>query len=294
MDVDEITTRLVRRFGESVADWCAAAPELADRMAACWGLTLGDEYPAGASSIAIRCTWPDGTPAALKLSPQREFMVEQANMLRAFAVSGRVPAVLAVDPDEGAVVMEGIQPGTEVDDLPVPPSPMQWADLLTALLQAEIPGGATVLRERGFEFFDRIGKRLADPAIGAHISQAMWNRAMERCEALLRTEPTAVALHGDLHLSNVLDGGPRGLVAIDPKICVGDPCFDAVDYVLDAAGQTGADTVDSRCEQLAAAYGMDGDRLYAWSRAIAPVIAVSRVAVPERQPAATELLAMAS
>jgi streptomycin 6-kinase len=42
-----------------------------------------------------------------------------------------------------------------------------------------------------------------------------------------------VLLHGDLHLGNVLDGGPsRGLVAIDPKACLGDPCFDAVDYVV--------------------------------------------------------------
>jgi streptomycin 6-kinase len=32
--------------------------------------------------------------------------------------------------------------------------------------------------------------------------------------------PTAL-LHGDLHLGNVLDGGPRG---IDPKASVGDRC----------------------------------------------------------------------
>jgi hypothetical protein len=46
---------------------------------------------------------------------------------------------------------------------------------------------------------------------------------------LLDTQTTTVLLHGDLHLGNALDGGPsRGLIAIDPKACVGDPCFDAV------------------------------------------------------------------
>jgi hypothetical protein len=27
-----------------------------------------------------------------------------------------------------------------------------------------------------------------------------------------------------------------GLAAIDPRACAGDPCFDAVDYLLDGAG----------------------------------------------------------
>jgi Aminoglycoside/hydroxyurea antibiotic resistance kinase len=70
---------------------------------------------------------------------------------------------------------------------------------------------------------------------------------------LLATESTRVLLHGDLHLANVLDGGPgRGLVAIDPRACTGDPCFDAVDYLLDGAGRDG---VEARCTALALASG---------------------------------------
>lgn len=66
-------------------------------------------------------------------------------------------------------------------------------------------------------------------------------------------------LHGDLHLGNVLDGGPaRGLVAIDPRACVGDPCFDAVDYALDGAGHDG---VGNRCAALAPVAGLDPGRL---------------------------------
>ena len=50
----------------------------------------------------------------------------------------------------------------------------------------------------------------------------------------LAAEPTpTVLLHGDLTPVNVLDGGPeRGLVAIDPAPCLGDPDFDAVDLVF--------------------------------------------------------------
>jgi streptomycin 6-kinase len=100
-----------------------------------------------------------------------------------------------------------------------------------------------------------------------------------------------VLLHGDLHLGNVTGGGPaRGLVAIDPRACTGDPCFDAVDYTLDGAGQDGASNPSGA---LAPAAGLDPDRLYDWCRAIAPIIAISRIGHSGRQQAVAELLTLA-
>ncbi|WP_308457863.1 aminoglycoside phosphotransferase family protein [Streptomyces sp. SM12] len=105
--------------------------------------------------------------------------------------------------------------------------------------------------------------------------QATWRRARRRHERLRDSQPRVVLLHGDLRLGNVLDGGPsRGLIAIDPKACVGDPCFDAVDYVVAAAGHEG---VEARCQRVAAACGLDGDRLHAWSRVIAPMAAIGHL-----------------
>jgi streptomycin 6-kinase len=89
----------------------------------------------------------------------------------------------------------------------------------------------------------------------------------------------------------VLDGGPaRGLVAIDPRACVGDPCFDAVDYALDGAGRDG---VGHRCAALAPAVGLDPGRLYAGCCAIAPIIAISRIGSAGQQQAVDELLTLA-
>jgi streptomycin 6-kinase len=140
-------------------------------------------------------------------------------------------------------------------------------------------------------FFERIGRRVSEPAVGRWVSAADLERGAERCQTLLATQTTRVLLHGDLHLGNVLDGGPaRGLVAIDPRACVGDPCFDAVDYLLDGAGRDG---VETRCAALAAASGLDGDRLYAWCRAVAAIVAITylRRAGPEQ--AVADLLALA-
>jgi streptomycin 6-kinase len=127
-------------------------------------------------------------------------------------------------------------------------------------------------------------------AIGARIDRAAWQRSMRRCETLLDTQTTLVLLHGDLHLGNALDGGPsRGLVAIDPKACVGDPCFDAVDYVVAGTRHEG---VEARCQLVATACGLDADRLYAWSRVIAPMAAIANLTYGGPEPVLDELLAL--
>ena len=79
-------------------------------------------------------------------------------------------------------------------------------------------------------------------------------------------------------------------MAIDPRACVGDPCFDAVDYLLDGAGSDG---VDARCAALAAASGLDAGRLVEWCRAIAAIVAIAYLGRPGRERAIPELLTLA-
>ncbi|MFJ7216359.1 aminoglycoside phosphotransferase family protein [Amycolatopsis sp. NPDC098790] len=290
--MEETGARLVRRFGPAAEGWLEQMPALAARLASRWGLVLGEPFESGASSVVLRCRWPDGTPAVLKLSPDRALLTKQGEMLRVFASSGRVPAVLGADAEAGAMVLEEIRPGTEAEDLPPASLPPQWGELLAALHAVAPPAGwPWDLRGRCDEAFARIGRRLSEPAIGARIGQDTWARAMRRCERLLDTQSRIVLLHGDLHLANALDGGPsRGLVAIDPKACVSDPCFDAVDYVVAGAGHEG---VETRCERVATACGLDGDRLYAWSRVIAPMFAIAHLTHDGSGQAIGELLALA-
>jgi streptomycin 6-kinase len=291
--VAEITECLSLRFGPGVAAWCSAVPALAKEIAGRWDLALGDRYAYGASSVVLYCSQAGGGPAVLKLSPDPPFLAGQAAMLGLFAPSGKVPDVLAVDPAAGAVLLESIEPGTAADELPRRPSAQEWGDLVRALHNAAPapPAFPRDLRGRCDEFFARIGRRIAEPSIGQRVRPADLDRAAHRYRLLLDSAPSRVLLHGDLHLGNVLDGGPaRGLVAIDPRACTGDPCFDAVDYVLDGAGQDG---VGNRCAALAPAAGLDPDRLYAWCRAIAPIIAINRIGDPARQQSVAELLALA-
>jgi streptomycin 6-kinase len=290
--VEAVTARLSLRFGPAVAAWCAALPGLAAEMAARWGLVLGEAYPDGASSVALRCVLPDGAPAALKLSPDPPFLADQAEMLLLLKPSGRVPAVFAADAAAGAVLMERIEPGTCADELALVPSPREWGELVTGLhCTAPPPGYPRDLRGRCDESFARIGARQAEPRISPHVFPAALDRGADRYRHLLATAQTQVLLHGDLHLGNVLDGGAqRGLVAIDPKACVGDPCFDAMDYAMDGAGSDG---VAARCDSLAPAAGLDPDRLFAWCRAFAPIVAINRIEQPGKEQSVKELLMLA-
>ncbi|GAA3462952.1 phosphotransferase [Saccharothrix longispora] len=284
MDVDEITGRLALRFGPEVADWCAALPSRVEDLARAWGLVIGPDMPPGASSVVVSGT-RDGLPVALKLSPDDAFLAGQTAALRHLAPSGRVPAVLAEAP--GAALLAAVVPGTMAEELPVPPTPHEWAALAADLHGVPIPAGTWPdLRDRCEEAFTRVGRRLTDPAVAAHVTPESWDRARTRCRALLDSRPR-VLLHGDLHLGNVLVG-PRGLVAIDPRPCVGDPCFDVVDYVLDGARHEG---VTARAAEVAAAASLDPGRLHAWARALAPMIALAHL---DDEAARTELLNLAA
>jgi streptomycin 6-kinase len=284
---EDLTVRLTRRFGDGATSWCDGLPALTASLAERWKLELGAPFLAGNSSAAFRCVRADGMPAVLKLSPDLPVVAEQVATLKLFEPGGRVPAVLNADADAGAVLLELVEPGTQVRDLPDPPSATQWAELMRDLHVATVPPDyPRDLRAQCDGFFGRIGRRASGP-----VSFADVERGAARCRELVATEPTRVLLHGDLHLANVLDGGVRrGLVAIDPRACVGDPCFDAVDYLLDGAGH---DSIETRCAALAAVSDLDESRLIAWCRGVAPVQAIINLRRQGTQQAITELLKFA-
>jgi streptomycin 6-kinase len=60
--------------------------------------------------------------------------------------------------------------------------------------------------------------------------------------------------------------------AIDPAPCLGDAAFDAVDLLLWQAEELA--TIEARTQRLAAATGLDAERLFGWCVAFAAMIAL--------------------
>ena len=100
--------------------------------------------------------------------------------------------------------------------------------------------------------------------------------------------PTTVLLHGDLTPANILDGGEqRGLVAVDPAPCLGDPAFDAIDLVLWRAEDM--ETISARVEELAPMIGTTARRLAQWCSAFAAMTALEAAEASDTAHARVEL-----
>lgn len=87
---------------------------------------------------------------------------------------------------------------------------------------------------------------------------------------LVATMKGSVFLHGDLHHSNVLDGGQeRGWMVIDPKGLIGDPAYEPVAVLRNPVSQSGDRLADpnrirQRLVRLCGALDVDAWRVIAW------------------------------
>jgi len=88
---------------------------------------------------------------------------------------------------------------------------------------------------------------------------------------LLTSQRDIVPLHGDIHHDNVLDFGPRGWLAIDPKGLVGERTFDFANILRDPEDQPDfvVENVGRRSHVLAQAAGVERTRLLQWVLAFA-------------------------
>jgi streptomycin 6-kinase len=284
--------RLARRHSGPAFDaWWDALPRLTRELARRWNLELGEPIPRGNTSLLVRCT-RDGRAGVLKLSPELELAADEARALRAWAPTGRVPAVW--EHEGGALLLEAIVPGTVVERAAL-------TDIAALLedLHAAPPGGLPPAPPRGFSRPPPGGLPSALPGGLPHAPpgglppdgfpplservEFVYDLWIPRCQGVARADldrarelalelaasyaGPAALVHGDLHPGNVLLGS-RGLVAVDPRACAGDPAFDAIDWVLWHAEDRAE--VERRAHELAADIR--------WITAFAPLLAGIRIA----------------
>ena len=233
--------RLVARFGEAIVEpWWTTLPERLEDIAARWDVEIKEPVGHGGTSLAPWCRRGDD-PAVLKLTPDPEIARAEAQALTAWAPTGHVPAVWGAEP--GALLLEAVEGGTpqRIDGA---------AEMLRALHETGAPTAvpaATTLAER-VEFI-----------FGAR----RWPGDAELARRLAADDAPAVLLHGDMHVRNVI-ASARGLVAIDPRPCVGDPAFDVVDWVF-------CGTDDPReCARRCHGFAADPQRVRLWCAAYYP------------------------
>lgn len=270
---DASRERMITRFGPGVESWLAALPELVERCCLRWHVEVDRALPGNGSRVfAGRQQDERGERGVvLKLTPDLSIAADEALALRAWAGTVHVVDLIDADLAAGVLLLEQIEPGTKLSDGPGLLAVAEMAELLTDLHRAPADyGGQLPTLAQGMDaMFARVGGMVTSPQVAPHLLAHAHRLARE-----LASGGTRGLLHGDLHLQNLLQGGPgRGLVAIDPRPCLGDLAWDAIDWTLDRA--TSMAEIDDRIGQLCAMVpALDRGRLWRWCQAIAPVIAV--------------------
>jgi streptomycin 6-kinase len=240
--------------------------DLGDR----WRIDFEALIQRGSMSVVIRCRTADGRPAVLKVSPARRRVSEEAAALARWKTV-HVPAVLAVDVSLGALLIEAVEPGTSLaESVAAYPRLESLGALMTALHVDDGPDSSYPAVAERIAYLYESGRKNYErrPQLAALIPPELYERGRQLALRLAADASATVLVHGDLTPANVLDGDEeRGLVAIDPAPCLGDPAFDAIDLLLWRAEDL--ETITARAEQLALAIGVEAGRLFRWCAAFA-------------------------
>ncbi len=107
------------------------------------------------------------------------------------------------------------------------------------------------------------------PAASRH--GGILDKAAATARKLLAKPQEVVVLHGDIHHDNVLDAGPRGWLAIDPKGLIGERGFDFANIFCnpDAEIATAPGRLARQASVVAEAAGLERERLLKWILAYA-------------------------
>ena len=266
--------RLTARFGSGVAAWFDQLPGVLAALGRRWQFELGSSIPRGSVSAVFWCQLADGQRAVLKASPDRARLAFEAAALGAWHTV-HTPAVIALDEQLGALLIEAIEPGTPLVISSAYPAMEDVVELLSSLHASGVPSPSyPAAGQRVANLFGSSAKLYQrHPKLAALIPPQLYERGHQLAIRLAQQQSPAVLLHGDLTPSNILDGGAeRGLVAIDPAPCLGDAAFDAVDLILWQVDDL--QTAQARAKRLAAATGMDAQRLFGWCTAFAAMSAL--------------------
>jgi streptomycin 6-kinase len=181
-------------------------------------------------------------------------------------------AVRAMIADDEALLMERATGSRSLLDIAVTGGEASAGEILAGTVArlhrpraAALPPTLVPLEQHFASLFERASEH------------ALLARGAAVARVLLGTPRDVIPLHGDLHHSNVLDGGARGWLAVDPKGLVGERTYDVANLLGNPWPHGEIVHSTERMQRMAELYanrlGMDGRRVLAFALAHAGLAA---------------------
>ncbi|HET7035478.1 MAG TPA: aminoglycoside phosphotransferase family protein [Thermomicrobiaceae bacterium] len=262
--------RRVRELaGEAGAAWLARLPGIVAACAERWALRLDPPFPLSYNYVVP--AWRAGEPVVLKVELP-EAGLGEIDALELFDGHGST-RLLAVDREQGALLLERLLPGTTLAALGAGDderATLIAADVMRRLWRpAPTAHGFRTLTDRAAELAT-VRRRFAGGT--GPLREGLVARAESLFAELIASAAPPVLLHGDLHHGNILAAAREPWLAIDPKGVVGEPAAEVGPLLLnprpDLLSWPHPERVLARrLDILAAALGFERERLWAWGLA---------------------------
>ncbi|HVL39817.1 MAG TPA: aminoglycoside phosphotransferase family protein [Fimbriimonadaceae bacterium] len=205
-------------------DWISSLPQLIADLERRWRIRVGPPFPHIVMNFVAPAEHDARGPCVLKVSP---YVDETLNEIAALAFwRGEGAArLLEADGSLGALLIERIQPGTDLSNLSDDEAMEICAGLLSRLWLPAADEGLRPLSS-WFAAYDRYGR-----GDGSRVPNSIFDTANRTLSELIESTAEPLALHGDLHHFNVLRSDRAGWIAIDPKGLYGDRHFDVCQFL---------------------------------------------------------------
>lgn len=270
--------------GDGVGEWLENLPELARQAVDLRELSVERvQAPGGRSSLVLLVRLIDGTPAVLKLAPERARPESERAALAHWDGRGAVQLLNPGD-SHGVLLLERLRPDLSVRSLPEAKALLEAAATLRRLWieppQAHV--FETVAERTGRQSEALRAGAEADSEVRGLVDAALGVRA-----ELLDSAPEERLLHGTFRQSKVLAGERLPWLAVGPDPVVGECAFDLARLVRDRvedliASPSGAAITRRRVKKLAESLDVDQERLRGWTlfRAVESGVRARRVGRP--------------
>lgn len=264
---------LLRRWGNAhdrqrLDGYLARLPELIATWCDRYDLTLSPEPPTISYNLVFFGSSPMVGHVVIKTSPPSGEVASEIEALRQAAGQGMVRLI---DADFTAAIMllERIEPGTMLHDMDVDDeeSTRIGAETMLRFWRKPVrPDHLWPLETWSRDLLAYDPARRPDlPEIPSDLiasAQAIGKR-------LLATPRDVTLLHGDVHHQNILWGGDRGWVTIDPKGLIGERGYEVGTWMMNKWGFPNQpdflELANRRLDIFARMFNEDRQRLAEWS-----------------------------